>query len=92
MTTLRIRDDVAWTGEGARIVALNLTELTATPFALEGSAAVVWQTIFEAGGITLEQLLADLYAAFDADEDRIRDDVERLVDDLIARGLLESVR
>lgn len=90
MTVLSVGDDVAWTGEGQRIVALNLVDPGASPFALEGTAAVVWAAVADAGEITLDALLSRLYDEFDADESTIRNDVERLVGDLTARGLLAS--
>ena len=70
------------------MVALDLVDPAATPFALENSAAVVWEQIAEAEEITLEALLRELYDTFDGDRALIRADVERLVEDLVARNLL----
>ncbi|QKJ20306.1 PqqD family protein [Microbacterium hominis] len=41
----RIRDDVAWTGSGERVVALALADPAAAPVALEGSAAIIWTAL-----------------------------------------------
>ncbi|MDQ0613749.1 putative DNA-binding ribbon-helix-helix protein [Microbacterium sp. W4I4] len=86
--TLRIGADVAWTSDAARVVALDLVDPAATPFALENTAAAVWEQIAEAEEITLEALLQELYDTFDGDRTLIRADVERLIEDLLARNLL----
>lgn len=85
---LRIGPDVAWTSDTARVVALDLVDPSARPFALEDTASVVWTQIAEAGEITVDDLLSTLYEAFEGDPAVIRADVERLIDDLAARSLL----
>ncbi|MDE0545355.1 PqqD family protein [Microbacterium sp. C7(2022)] len=70
----RIRDDVAWTGEGDRYVALALSDQTCTPRALEGSAALVWQALADGGG-TAEQISERVAASAGVDESVVREDV-----------------
>ena len=54
----RIRDDVAWTGEDDRFVALQLSNLMdPTPVALEGSAAVIWGVLAASRGSTVTALI-----------------------------------
>lgn len=85
---LRVGDDVAWTEGAARVVALDLVDPRATPYALEGTAVAVWRVIEEHPGIALDELLQRLVEAFDATEEQIRADVEALLHDLLARRLI----
>ena len=86
--TYRVGEDVAWTSGAARVVALDLVDPTATPYALEGSAAAVWTEIAEEPGIATGELLRRLSEAFDIDQAEIRGDVERVLDELVGRNLL----
>ncbi|MGX5772080.1 PqqD family peptide modification chaperone [Microbacterium trichothecenolyticum] len=71
----RIHDDVAWTGESPRVVVLALANPTASPLALEGSAALIW-TALAAGPGCSDDIVARVATSADVDGDVIRDDVE----------------
>jgi len=55
------RGDLAWTGDGHRFVVLSLVDPDASPVALEGSAAVIWQCLVDhdADTRTLSRRVAD---------------------------------
>ncbi|MDQ3068778.1 MAG: PqqD family protein [Acidobacteriota bacterium] len=56
-------------------------------FGLTGTGARVWQLV-ESGHDSADAITDTLAAEFDADPERIKEDVERFLDDLVARGLL----
>lgn len=83
----RIADDVAWVSQedldGGDEPTAYLSRLPGgPPILLEGSGCVVWLALAEGG--TLEQLVASAAAMAGAREDEVRDDVETLVDQLVA--------
>lgn len=46
----QVGDDVAWTGEAARFVAMSMERPAMQPVALEGPAALIWQALCEEAG------------------------------------------
>jgi hypothetical protein len=87
-TTVRIGDDVAWTVGVSRVVAMDLARPGATPFVLEGSAAVVWEEIAVTGPVAGDVLLQTIATAFGTDSTEIEDDIAELLADLVSRDLL----
>lgn len=87
---MNIADDVAWTSNELRVVAMDLGSLGATPYVLEDSAALIWQEIAATGPIRVDELLHRLSAQFDIEAARIQADVETLLTDLVARRLLSG--
>lgn len=86
MTNLRLRADrLHWLESDEEVVALDeaaLVYLNANP-----SGTVLWRALAE--GTTRDALVQRLLAEFDVDEATARGDVDRFVDELDARGLLE---
>lgn len=83
----RIADDVAWVSQedldGGDEPTAYLSRLPGgPPILLEGSGCVVWLALAEGG--TMEQLVASAAAMTGSPEDEVRDDVETLVDQLVA--------
>ncbi|GAB3630728.1 hypothetical protein GCM10027421_00810 [Microbacterium shaanxiense] len=87
---LSVARDAAWVQHGARVIAVDLAHLAQAPVVLEGTAAVIWETIAANDSTSLKQIISDLARDFDVDEDRIRDDVEEVVRSLTARGMLDA--
>lgn len=84
-----IRDDVAWTGEGDRFVALSLSDEKCLPRALEGSAALVWQALADGGG-PADQVVSRVAEAAGADEEIVAGDVAAFLATLEAQGLISK--
>jgi hypothetical protein len=90
--TWRIRDDVAVTGEGSRFVALSLADLQhPTPFAMEGSAATIWDVLFVSRGLTATHLVDAVARRVGVDADVVDADVRAFLESLEARALAERV-
>ena len=90
--TWRIRDDVAVTGEGSRFVALSLADLQhPTPFAMEGSAATIWDVLFVSRGLTATHLVEAVARRVGVDADVVDTDVRAFLESLEARALAERV-
>ncbi len=83
----RIADDVAWVSQeeldGGDEPTAYLTRVPGgPPILLEGSGCVVWLALAEGG--TMEQLIAAAAAMSGATEAEVTDDVETLIDQLVA--------
>ena len=87
MTVLRLREDrLQWIDADGEVVALDersLMYLNANP-----SGAVLWRAL--AAGATREQLVGSLLDAFEVDEETAGRDVDRFLEDLRSRDLLEG--
>ena len=93
MTRYRIADDVAWVSEedldGGDTPTAYLTRVPGgPPILLEGSGCVVWLALAEGG--TMDDVVAAAAAMADVVEDRIRGDVETLVDQLVIIGVVRD--
>ena len=93
MTRYRIADDVAWVSEedldGGDTPTAYLTRVPGgPPILLEGSGCVVWLALAEGG--TMDDVVAAAAALADVVEDRIREDVETLVDQLVIIGVVRD--
>ncbi|WP_426323627.1 PqqD family protein [Microbacterium sp. E-13] len=82
----RIREDVSWTSQTGRIVALELSNAGASPVILDGSAAAIWQILNDLGSAAEPTISQEVIARFHAN----RKDVERPLADFLAR--LEAAR
>ncbi len=83
----RIADDVAWVSheelDGGDEPTAYLTRVPGgPPILLEGSGCVVWLALAEGG--TMEQLVSAAAAMAGATEAEVTEDVETLVDQLVA--------
>jgi len=85
-----IAEDVAWTSNERRVVAMDLGSPGATPYVLEASAAAVWHEIAAAGPLPADELLSRLAEGFAVETAQIRGDVESLLTELRARRLLRG--
>ena len=85
---VRIGDNVAWTSVEGRIVAMALARQDAVPFVLEESAAAIWDEVAAAGPILVGRLVENVADVFEIDHGDIRADLETLLGDLVAQGLL----
>ena len=89
----RIADDIAWVSEedldGGDTPTAYLTRVPGgPPILLEGSGCVVWLALAEGG--TMDDVVAAAAAMADVVEDRIREDVETLVDQLVIIGVVRD--
>lgn len=85
---MRIGDDVAWTADETRVVALDLAQPGASPLVLESTSAVIWEEIAIRGPIEVDELVGLLAHTFDVRADDIRSDVGSLLTELRSRRLL----
>lgn len=83
-----IREDVAWTDSGRRVVALALSDASASPLALEGSATIVWRALAE-GAAPAERIAERAAAVAGADPQEIADDVVGFLAELESAALIE---
>ena len=93
MTRYRIAGDVAWVSQedldGGDTPTAYLTRVPGgPPILLEGSGCVVWLALAEGG--TMDDVVAAAAAMADVVEDRIREDVETLVDQLVIIGVVRD--
>jgi len=79
-----IIDDVVWQRLTDEVVILNLA--TGTYFGLDGVGSRVWCLIAEHA--SKEKILEVLMAEYDAPEDQIRQDLERLIQQLLDKRLI----
>ena len=87
MTTLRLRsDDLFWRESGGEIVALDAS--ASRYFAANPSAAALWERLRE--GATEAELADALCERYGVSRDVASADVKAFVEQLSARGLLES--
>ncbi|MCS5713752.1 PqqD family protein [Herbiconiux sp. CPCC 205716] len=103
MTSYRIGPDVAWHssdddggaggsgGAGAgRVAVLDLAEVGAVPFVLEGSAAAIWTAVFEHGDEGADGVVAAVAERFDLEPADVRADVDAFLAELVQRRLIEA--
>ena len=86
-TTIRLRDGaVEWREIDGEIVALD--RLAGEYVAVTGSGALLWPLLV--AGATRDALAGALVGRFDVEPETAAHDVDRFVEKLAARGLLES--
>ena len=83
--TIRVSEDVLWRKVGDEVLISD--SATASIFGLDGAGSRMWQLLAENGSV--DETAAELASEFDASTDAIRADLERLIEDLRARGLVE---
>jgi len=81
---LRIADDVVFRDLAGESVLLNLS--TGTYFGLDAVGTRLWHLVTEHGSTTL--VLETLLAEYDVDAIRLQKDVDALIEQLLAKGLL----
>ena len=84
--TVRIADDVVFEVLDDETVVLNLT--TGDYYTLNGTGTRAWQLIEEHGD--LERVRDAMAAEFEVAEERLAEDLDRLVRELIGRRLVVS--
>jgi len=82
----RIADDVVFRDLAGESVLLNLG--TGTYFGLDAVGTRLWHLLKEQGSATAA--VATLQSEYDVDERRLRQDVEALISQLLAKGLLTT--
>jgi hypothetical protein len=88
-TVWRRNPDVAVVESPGRVVVLDLTTpRTARPFAMEGSAAAIWQALAEPS--TTGQVVERVAADFGAPAAEVEPDVLTFLAELESRGLLSQ--
>ena len=83
---LRIADDVVFRDLAEESVLLNLN--TATYFGLDAVGTRLWHLIAEHGSTSL--VLKTLLAEYDVDVLRLQKDLDALIEQLLAKGLLTT--
>ncbi len=83
---LRIADDVVFRDLAGESVLLNLS--TGTYFGLDAVGTRLWHLLKEQGSAAAA--IATLQSEYDVDERRLRQDVEALISQLLAKGLLTT--
>ena len=81
-----IPDDVVFRDVGGEAVILNL--LTSTYFGLDEVGTRIWHLVGEHG--STEQVIAALLAEYEVDETKVRQDVDRLIRQLLEKGLVRA--
>lgn len=81
-----IADDVVFRDLAGESVLLNLS--TGTYFGLDAVGTRLWHIIAEHG--STELVIETLLAKYDVDALRLQKDVEALIDQLLAKGLLTT--
>ena len=82
----RIADDVVSRDLGGESVLLNLS--TGTYFGLDAVGTRLWHLIAEHGSTA--RVVETLSAEYDVDAHRLEKDVNALIDQLLAKGLLKT--
>ncbi|MCT9819061.1 PqqD family peptide modification chaperone [Microbacterium sp. W1N] len=83
----QVAPDVAWHGDHARVVVLDLAQDDVDVHALEGSAAVIWMALAEGGG-TVDEISARVAEDAGVPALLLRDEVARFHEVLSAAGLV----
>ena len=86
MKSWRIPEDVVFRDLDGEGILLNLA--TGTYYGLNPTGTVVWNLLHE--GKPTSEIVAALVREFEVSEDAAAADVETLVDDLAAKGLLAA--
>lgn len=81
---LRVVDNVVFRNLAGESVLLNLD--TGTYFGLDAVGTRLWNLVAEHGSTA--SAIQTLLAEYDVDEPRLKRDVETLIDQLLAKGLL----
>lgn len=84
--TLRISDDVVFRDLAGEAVLLHVG--TGTYFGLDPVGTRMWHLLAEHG--SPEKVIETLLAEYEVEEDRIRSDVDRLIGQLMEKGLLTT--
>lgn len=73
-----------------RIAVLDLAEVGAVPFVLEGSAAAIWTAVSERGDDGVEGVVAAVAERFGIEPGSVRADVTSFLAELVERHLIEA--
>lgn len=82
---IRLPKSVVWTQLGDEVAILN--SATGTYFGLDPVGSRIWCLVAE--GKSLEEIVSIVLLEYQVDESRIRSDVGELIDQLVARSLVE---
>ena len=84
--TWQPRADVAWTGEGQRVVAMALSRPESQPLLLEGPASLIWGALIEGAG-SEDEVVARVAEMVGVSADIVEGDVVSFLGQLESLGL-----
>ncbi len=84
---VEISDGVVWQDVGGDVVILNLE--TGLYFGLDGSGGQIWRELVEHG--SMEKTLESLQRDFDVEPDELRHDLDKLLDQLVEKRLVQLI-
>jgi hypothetical protein len=85
---IKLPKDVVWTKLGDEVAILNSE--TGTYFGLDPVGSRIWCLMAE--GIGIDEVVTRLLSEYQVDEERVRDDLRELIEQLEARALVQVSR
>jgi hypothetical protein len=82
---IRLPKEVVWTKLGEEVAILNSE--TGTYFGLDPVGSRIWCLMAE--GAAIDDVVSTLLAEYQVDEQRVRDDLRELIEQLAARSLVK---
>ena len=87
-TRVTVPGHVFTRGSGGETVLMSLE--SEQYFALVGAGIRLWEHVSASGGVTVGELIATMQMEFDVDPAVLRNDVQRMVQELAGRGLVTT--
>jgi len=85
---IKLPKDVVWTKLGDEVAILNSE--TGTYFGLDPVGSRIWCLMAE--GLGIDEVVAKLLAEYQVDEERVRNDLRELIEQLEERALVQISR
>jgi Coenzyme PQQ synthesis protein D (PqqD) len=82
---IQLSKSVVWTKLGGEVAILN--SQTGTYFGLDAVGSRIWCLM--ADGVAVDEVVSTLLTEYGVDEQRVRDDLRDLIDQLAARSLVQ---
>jgi hypothetical protein len=82
---IRLPKEVVWTKLGDEVAILNSE--TGTYFGLDPIGSRIWCLMAE--GVAIDEVVSTLLSEYQVDEQRVRDDLRELIEQLSARSLVK---
>jgi hypothetical protein len=82
---IQLSKSVVWTKLGEEVAILN--SQTGTYFGLDAVGSRIWCLM--ADGVAVDEVVSTLLTEYGVDEQRVRDDLRDLIDQLAARSLVQ---